>query len=144
MSSYLARLKVIESGKILSNTPLTEVPKVSEVTFDTFDTTTKAENEKKILNQVGGYEDKNITFSPTDEVPKVPKASFDTFDTSTQAQIDKNILLIRSWLFQIGEPEEDHYLVIDKCKRDPDVMEYYLRHARGEYETVIINTNEKH
>lgn len=92
MSGYLARLKVIENGKILSNTPITEVPKVPEIPFD-------------------------------------------TFDTSTQAQIEKNILLIRSWLFQIREPEEDHHLVIDKCKRDPGAMEYFLSHARGEYES---------
>ena len=90
MSAYLARLKVIETEKIFCNTPEMEVPKVPEVPFD-------------------------------------------TFGTSTQGQIEKNILLIQSWLYQIGEPEEDHDLVLDKCRNDPDAMEYFLRHARGEY-----------
>lgn len=84
----------------------------------------EAENKKILSNPV-------IT-----EVPKVPKAPFDTFDTSTQAQIKKNILLIQSWLFQLKEPEDDHYLVIDKCKRDSGAMEYFLEHARGEYKSV--------
>lgn len=86
MSGYLARLKVIETENIFCNTPEMEVPKVPEVPFD-------------------------------------------TFGTSTQGQIEKNILLIRSWLFQIGEPKEDHYLVIDKSKRDPDAMAYFLKLA---------------
>ena len=91
MSSYLARLKKAESKKILSNTPITEVPKVSEVPFD-------------------------------------------TFDTSTQAQMEKNILLIRSWLFQIGEPSEDHGIVLNKCRSNPEALQYFLKHARGESE----------
>ena len=82
--------------------------------------------------------------TPEMEVPKVPEVPFDTFGTSIQADIEKNILLIRSWLFQIGEPEEDHYLVIEKCMRDPDAMAYFLKHAAGEYETGIINMNKNH
>ncbi|MXS83653.1 hypothetical protein [Nitrosomonas oligotropha] len=90
MSGYLARLKKTESKENLSNTPITEVPKVSEVPFD-------------------------------------------TFDTPIQAGKQKNILLIQSWLFKIGEPEEDHGIVLNKCRNDPDAMEYFLNHARGEY-----------
>ncbi|WP_394807500.1 hypothetical protein [Nitrosomonas sp.] len=92
MSGYLARLKVIETENIFCNTP-----------------------ER--------------------QVPKVPEVPFDTFGTSTQGQIEKNILLIQSWLYQIGEPEEDHDLVLDNCRNDPDAMEYFLRHARGEYKS---------
>ena len=78
---------------------------------------------------------KNFSNSLITEVSKVPKAPFDTFDTSIQAEIEKNILVIQLWLFQIGEPEEDHYLVLDKCKNDPEVLQYFLRHARGQYES---------
>ncbi len=91
MSQYLARLKEIEIGKIFDNPPVTEVLKVAEV-------------------------------------------SFNTFDTSIQAENLKNILLIQSWLSNIGEPQEDHYLVLDKCRNNPEAMEYFLKHARGGYE----------
>lgn len=92
MSRYLARLKEAENKKILSNTQITELPKLTEAPF-------------------GG------------------------FVSTTQAQIKKNILLIQSWLYQIDEPEEDHYLVIDKCNLDSEVMEYFLKHACSEWET---------
>ena len=39
------------------------------------------------------------------------------------------IKLIRSWLFRIGEPAEDHHLVLDKCKADPEAMAYFLKHT---------------
>ncbi len=45
---------------------------------------------------------------------------------------EKNVLLIQSWLFQIGEPEQDHFLVLNKCRSDPEAMEYFLKHARGD------------
>jgi hypothetical protein len=36
-------------------------------------------------------------------------------------------------IYLISEPEENHYLVIDKFKNDPDVMHYFLKHAyKGE------------
>jgi hypothetical protein len=91
MSGYLARLKKSESKENLRNTPITEVPKVSEVPFD-------------------------------------------TFDTPIQAGKQKNILLIQSWLFKIREPEEDHFLVLDKCRNDPEAMNYFLKHASGKFE----------
>ena len=40
---------------------------------------------------------------------------------------------IRIWLNQIGEPEEDHYLVLNKCRRDLEALDYYLERAT-EYE----------
>lgn len=88
MSIYLARLKEIEKGSIFDNPPITEVS-------------------------------------------KVPEAPFDTFDTFIQAENQKNILLIQSWLFQIGEPEEDHCLVLEKCRNDPEAMQYFMQHAKG-------------
>lgn len=42
--------------------------------------------------------------------------------------------IIRGWLFKIGEPEEDHQLVLNKCKSDPEAMEYFLLQASGRFE----------
>ena len=42
--------------------------------------------------------------------------------------------MIRGRLHKIGEPEEDHFLVIDKCKACPDAMEYFLKHTRGQFD----------
>lgn len=39
--------------------------------------------------------------------------------------------LIRGWLHKIGEPQEDHYLVLDKCRVDPEAMQYFMKHAKG-------------
>lgn len=101
MSDYLTRLKEIENGKKFSNTVITEVSKVSEVSFGTFDTSLTVDIEKKL-----------------------------SFVTNESFQIE----LIRAWLHTIGEPEEDHFLVLDKCKTDPDALQYFLRHARGEFD----------
>ncbi|MDV6345640.1 hypothetical protein [Nitrosomonas sp. Is37] len=56
--------------------------------------------------------------------------------TPVTSQItNSQIEIIKSWLFKIGEPEEDHYLVIDKCRNDPEALAYFLRHAKGEFES---------
>ncbi|MCW5599419.1 MAG: hypothetical protein KIT59_09970 [Nitrosomonas sp.] len=44
---------------------------------------------------------------------------------SVTSDID-DLETIRAWLYRIGEPEEDHHLVIDKCKSDPEAMAYFL------------------
>ena len=74
----------------------------------------------------------------------MPEVPFDTFDTSIPATIEKNsfvianesfqIKTVRAWLHKIGEPEEDHYLVLNKCRIDLEAMQYFLKHARGEYD----------
>lgn len=51
---------------------------------------------------------------------------------STVAKLS-DIEKIQGWLYQIGEPEEEHHIVLDKCKNDPEVLEYFLKHARGEF-----------
>jgi hypothetical protein len=38
-------------------------------------------------------------------------------------------LAIRTWLTHIGEPEEDHYIVLNKCRRNPEALAYYLERA---------------
>ncbi|MBA3756573.1 MAG: hypothetical protein H0X02_10245 [Nitrosomonas sp.] len=100
MSSYLARLKVVENGKNSNNSLITEVPKVPEVPFDTFDTSIPVTIEK---------------------------------NSSVIANESFQIEMVRAWLHKIGEPEQDHYLVLDKCRIDPGAMQYFLKHAGGEY-----------
>lgn len=86
---------------------------------------------------------KKFNHSLITEVSKVPKAPSDTFDTSNPVEIKKNsdiasneslqIEMIRAWLFKINEPEPDHCLVLDRCKKNPQVLKYYLKHAKGEF-----------
>lgn len=42
------------------------------------------------------------------------------------------IEMIRAWLHKIREPEEDHHLVLDKCRLNAEAMQYFLKNARGE------------
>lgn len=67
---------------------------------------------------------------------EVPKAPFATFDTHQYGEKEKNIFLIQNWLHQIYEPKEDHDLVLNKCKNDPEAMNYFLKHASGGFTTV--------
>ena len=46
---------------------------------------------------------------------------------------NQKIEMVRAWLHRIGEPEEDHDIVLNKCRNDPGAMEYFLNHASGEY-----------
>lgn len=39
------------------------------------------------------------------------------------------IEMIRAWLHRIDEPVEDHDLVLNKCRNDPEALEYFLKHA---------------
>lgn len=65
--------------------------------------------------------------TPENEVSKEPVRVFDTSDAAIQADIQKNLSLIKEWLFSIGEPEEDHYIVLDKCRNNAEAMVYFLR-----------------
>lgn len=44
------------------------------------------------------------------------------------------IKMIQAWLIRIGEPSEDQNIVFNKCRNDPEALEYFLKHARGEFE----------
>ncbi|SDX03982.1 hypothetical protein [Nitrosomonas oligotropha] len=43
---------------------------------------------------------------------------------------NQKIEIIRAWLHIIGEPEEDHFLVLDKCLNNPEALEYFLEQAK--------------
>ena len=74
----------------------------------------------------------------TDEpllVPSVAKVASVAVANPTDGKITQiEIELVRAWLHKINEPETDHHLVLNKCRIDPDAMEYFLKHARGVYE----------
>lgn len=70
-----------------------------------------------------------ITQSTVAKVASVAVANY-TDGKITQVEIE----LIRAWLHKIGEPEEDHFIVLDKCKADPEALQYFLRHARGQFD----------
>jgi len=73
----------------------------------------------------------NSTLSPNSPLsPSIPLKS-NSPDSSCEFETEINLKMIRAWLFKIGEPEEDHFIVLDKCKNDPEAMEYFLEHARG-------------
>jgi hypothetical protein len=60
-------------------------------------------------------------------VPVVPNVPIkEEISDNLIGQTNTGFEKVRAWLFQIGEPEEDHYLVLDKCKNDPSLIAYYL------------------
>ena len=66
--------------------------------------------------------------------PSVAKvASVAVADNRNEKIDQQKIETVRTWLYRIDEPEEDHYLVLDKCRNDPDAMDYFLKHARGDF-----------
>ncbi len=69
-------------------------------------------------------------------VPSVAKvASVAVADNRNEKIDQQNIEIVRTWLYRIDESEEDHHLVLDKCRRDPEAMQYFLKHTRGEHKT---------
>ncbi|SFN03330.1 hypothetical protein [Nitrosomonas communis] len=62
--------------------------------------------------------------------------------TEPKTDTDSNLEVIRTWLFSIREPEEDHYHVLNKCRNDPKALEYFLKHARGRFESGCTLTDE--
>lgn len=62
----------------------------------------------------------------------VPNADSRTQKTRNSG-INDDIEQIRQWLVSIGEPEEQHNLVLDKCRSDPAALAYFLKHAGGEF-----------
>ncbi|WP_143032467.1 hypothetical protein [Nitrosomonas sp. Nm33] len=79
------------------------------------------------------------------DVTRKPALILDvTLVTSVTPQITNSDLEeIHTWLFSIGEPEEDHHLVIDKYWNDPQALEYFLKHARGEFKHSYTVTDER-
>lgn len=71
-----------------------------------------------------------------DSVPNVPNIPKQKGKAEKIIPITRNQeTIIRNWLTEIGEPEADHFLVLSKCKHDPEALIYYLglaaEHARA-------------
>lgn len=60
-------------------------------------------------------------------VPPVPTKKYDSEKISSITQ--KHEALISSWLYHISEPEEDRFLILNKCRLDPEVFAFYLERA---------------
>lgn len=85
-------------------------------------------------------DDENLELSPAEKITsdlierlRTHKPAIIEVLKREQREQSQKIETIRTWLFKIGEPEGDHDIVLNKCRNDPDAMEYFLRHARGEY-----------
>lgn len=61
--------------------------------------------------------------------PTLAKIATIAVASPTSEKNNRDIQKIRTWLYSIGEPEEDHYLILNKCKRDPEVLAFYLDRA---------------
>ena len=66
------------------------------------------------------------------QYPHIAQKTGNSIAVNSNAEL-LQIEMIRGWLFKIGEPPEDHDLVLSKCRNDPEVLEYFMRHA-GELE----------
>lgn len=63
-------------------------------------------------------------------VPIVPDVPIkEEISDNLIGQTDSDFEKIRAWLFQIDEPEEDHHLVMAKCRNDPEAFTYFLKWA---------------
>ena len=129
MSQYLMRLKEVESKKNFHNPlgiELTKPPKALSVSFVS---PNLRESEKNFNDPAENPEELGL--------PSVSFVSSVSEENKKISDIEsRQIEMIHAWLHKIGEPEEDHDIVLNKCRNDPDAMEYFLRHARGEYETI--------
>ena len=58
-------------------------------------------------------------------VPNVPSKKEESTKKLTHWQVET----IKKWLVDIGEPAGEHYLVLNKCRVNPEAAEYFLRLA---------------
>lgn len=127
MSGYLSRLKQIENEKNFHNSPESELTKPPKGASVSFVSSNSRGNEKKFNDPPDSSKESGL--SSVSFVSSVSEENKKNSDTQS-LQIE----MIRAWLHRIGEPETDHYLVINKCKSDHDAMNYFLKHAHGEFE----------
>lgn len=67
----------------------------------------------------------------------VANASYEKFEK------DSDFKEICNWLYQIEEPEEDHHLVVDKCRSNSEVFVYFLNLARKDKPQFNKNENKE-
>lgn len=127
MSIYLSRLKQIENEKNFHNSTESELTKPPKGASVSFVSSNSRESEKKF----------NDSPSPPKEsgLPSVSFVSSVSEENKKIADLQSlQIEMIRGWLYRINEPVEDHHIVLDKCKLDPEALAYFLKHTNGEFE----------
>lgn len=76
------------------------------------------------------YSEIHINEGLQQSVPIVPNVPIkEEISDNLIGQTDQGFEKVRAWLFQIGEPEEDHNLVMAKCRNDPEAFTYFLKWA---------------
>jgi hypothetical protein len=84
--------------------------------------------------------EKNFKNIPDNALPIPPKGSFGSYGSTVQGKNKKNlsnivaitpkqIEKIQTWLNSIGEPENEHHVVIEKCRRNANALEYFSKQA---------------
>lgn len=94
--------------------------------FRTKECTMPAQNSLKSL--AGAVLDRTIPRTLSAQYKKEP-AQYSHIAQKT-GNLNTQIETVRAWLHRIDEPVKDHNLVLDKCRNDPEALEYFLKHAK--------------
>lgn len=127
MSGYLSRLKQIENEKNFHNSPESELTKPPKGASVSFVSSNSRKSEKKFNDPPDSSKESGL--------PSVSFVSSISEENKKNSDIQLlQIEVIRAWLFKINEPVEEHNLVLNKCRNEHQVLEYFMLHARGEFE----------
>ncbi|QOJ20721.1 MAG: hypothetical protein HRU77_08450 [Gammaproteobacteria bacterium] len=127
MSGYLSRLKQIENEKNFHNSPESELTKPPKGASVSFVSSNSRKSEKKFNDPPDSSKESGLlSVSFVSSISEENKKNSDI----QLLQIE----MIQAWLHRIGEPPEDHHIVLSKCRNDPEALAYFLKHARGEFE----------
>lgn len=127
MSGYLSRLKQIENEKNFHNSPESELTKPPKGASVSFVSSNSRKSEKKFNDPPDSSKESGL--------PSVSFVSSISEENKKNSDIQLlQIEMIQAWICRIGESVEEHFVVIDKCKADPEALAYFLKHARGEFE----------
>lgn len=127
MSGYLSRLKQIENEKNFHNSPESELTKPPKGASVSFVSSNSRKSEKKFNDPPESSKESGLP-----SVSFVSSVSEENKKNSNTQSLQ--IEIFRAWLCRIDEPEADHHIVLSKCRNDHQVLEYFMRHARGEFE----------
>jgi hypothetical protein len=127
MSGYLSRLKQIENEKNFHNSPESELTKPPKGASVSFVSSNSRKSEKKFNDPPESAKESGL--------PSVSFVSSVSEENKKNSDIQLlQIEIVRAWLFRINESETDHDLVLNKCRNDHQVLEYFMRHAHVEFE----------
>ena len=88
------------------------------------------------------------TIRNNDVTPVTPVTPKKTLSEKNLVITTEQINKIRTWLNHIGEPENDHHIVINRCRSDPEALAYYLKqaddHATGKRREKVLKMLSDH